>query len=278
MNLLFTGRGGSGSWTVRGEQLGQACGATVKPLAGREDCKAADLVVVVKRTPSIVTTSLQGKPWVFDLVDFYPQPTCRFWSQDEAIGWVRHQIKHLRPNGIIWPTQRMREDCDIGLPGIVLPHHHRPGIARNPIREHVTTVGYEGRALYLDGWQEAIERECKRRGWEFVVNPENLADLDIVIAVRGGQWRSYAATHWKSNVKLANSHGSGTPFIGQQEYGYLETRAGAEYWVDEPKGVGMCFDWLTPQSTRKQVQERFLKRAYPVEQAAADLMGFLRGL
>lgn len=278
MNLLFTGREGAGSWKVRAEQLGQACGAMVKPLANREDCKEADLVVVVKRTPSIVINGLHGKPWVWDLVDFYPQPTCQCWSKDEAIGWVQHQIKVLRPNAIIWPTQRMREDCDPGIPGFVLPHHHRPGIECNPVREKVERVGYEGRALYLDGWEDPIKRECRRRGWEFVTNPGALSDLDIVIAVRGGRWQSYAATHWKSNVKLANAHGSGTPFIGQQEYGYLETRSGAEYWVADPKGVGMCFDWLTPRSTREQVHDRFLQKSYPLEQAAEDLMGFLRGL
>ena len=71
----------------------------------------------------------------------------------------------------------MREDCDTGLPGIVLPHHHRVGIERNPIRENITRVGYEGSPGYLGQWERVIRQECQRRGWEFVVNPDVFARL-----------------------------------------------------------------------------------------------------
>lgn len=278
MQLLFTGRGTSGSWQVRGEQLGKACGATVKQAATASECKAADIVVAVKRVNEQLLSSLRqaGRPWVFDAVDFYPQPRSYSWSKAEAVGWVKAQLNNLAPSAVMWPNRRMREDCDTGLPGLVLPHHHRPGIKLNPVRPKVLTVGYEGAAPYLGQWREAIESECQRRGWSFAVNPANLADLDIVLAFRDGM--GYVPFHWKSNVKLANAHGSGTPFVGQREMGYVETATGAEYWAEERKDLTMCFDWLETQDTREVVRDRFLQRAYPVERAAADLTEFLKGL
>jgi hypothetical protein len=279
MNLLFTGRGGAaGSWEVRGRQVGVACGAKVKPLATLSDVQAADVTVVVKRVPDALLQSLRGRPWVYDIVDAYPQPESARWSQDEAIEWVSRHIARLNPTAVIWPNQRMRGDCDDGRPGLVLKHHHRPNILRNPIRKHVQAIGYEGEANYLDGWMPVIARECKRRGWKFVTNPAHLSDLDIVLAVRGGQWDGYATRNWKSAVKLANAHGSGTPFVGQRECGYLETASGAEYWADSPADLGACFDWLTDQSARELVSDRFTKKAYTVEHAATDLLGFLRAL
>lgn len=275
--LLFTGRGTSGSWSIRGEQLGQACGAVVKQAATLEQCKTADVILAVKRVndPLLQAMRASGRPWVFDCVDFYPQPHCTGWSRLEAVAWVKTQIKRLSPAAVVWPNHRMRDDCDDGQPGLVLPHHHRPGISVNPIRPTVQTIGYEGAAPYLGNWRQAIENECGRRNWRFVVNPVRLADLDVVVAVRSVEFSGYAQFHWKSNVKLANAHGSGTPFIGQRECAYLEAATGCEYWADEPKQLATCFDWLESQSTREVISDRFRQAAYPVEQAAKDLKAFL---
>jgi hypothetical protein len=215
---------------------------------------------------------------VYDIVDAYPQPMSSVWERAEAIGWVHQKLKALRPAAVIWPNQRMREDCDTGLPGLVLKHHHRPGIGINPVREQVQAVGYEGSPAYLEQWRPIIERECERRGWRFVVNPKRLADLDIVLALRGGRWDGYVSRHWKSNVKLANAHGSGTPFVGQRECGYQETASGAEYWAEDRVSLSMSFDWLASQSARELVSDRFRQKAYTLEQAAAELSGFLHGL
>lgn len=279
MRILVTGKGGSsGSWKIRGEQLGAAIHATVKPLATYEDIAKADLTLVVKRTPREVVDALKWRRWVWDLVDFYPQPEASAWSRSEAIRFVRDRIGQLQPTAVIWPTERMREDCDDGRPGIVLPHHHRPGIQRNPIREAVKVVGYEGRADYLGSWAQRVSAECDRRGWSFVVNPASLADVDIVVAFRNGKWDGYVPRHWKSNVKLANAHGSGTPFIGQVESGYEETASGAEYWAADANSLRMAFDWLESQSTREQVSDRFLAAAYPLQRAAHELGEFLARL
>lgn len=278
MRLLFTGKGSSGSWEVRGRQLGAACGATVTPRATVAQCGNADLVVAVKRIDEPLAQALRGRRWVWDLVDFYPQPACTGWDRSEAIDWVRGQLRRMQPTAVVWPNARMREDCDPGLPGLVLPHHCRPGLRSNPIRARVRTVGYEGSAQYLGRWRPSIEEQCRRRGWEFRVNPEHLADLDIVIAVRDAPFAGYVQRHWKSNVKLANAHGSGTPFIGQAECGYVETASGAEYWAEAPEQLEICFNWLEPQSTREQVSDRFRQKTYTLEQAAKDLTAFLDGL
>jgi hypothetical protein len=111
-----------------------------------------------------------------------------------------------------------------------------------------------------------------------VTNPERLADVDIVVAVRAGQACCYATTSWKSNVKLANAHGSGTPFIGNREFGYLETATGREYWADCAGELAMSFDWLESYTTRRDIHERFLQRAMPVSAAAAQLLEFLHGV
>lgn len=260
--------------------MGGALGATVRPQARREDFKAADIAVVVKRVPVHLLEEIRagGKPWVYDIVDAYPQPAASSWSRDQAIEWVRQHLAALKPNAVVWPNQKMREDCDTGLPGLVLPHHHRPGIQNNPIRKNVKRVGYEGAVQYLQDWEQAIDVECRRRGWKFSTNPKHLADLDIVVAMRGEGWNGYAQQNWKSAVKLANAHGSGTPFVGQMEAGYIEQATGCEYWAHDKAGLGVCFDWLEDQSARELIHDRFQQAAYPVEKAAAELKDWLHAL
>lgn len=277
MKIIVTGRGGAGSWTVRGEQIGQALGARVQPKATVEDLKAADVALVVKRVPDTLLDALRRSrtPWAYDVVDAYPQPICSKWSRQQAIAWMRDYLRRLRPDAVIWPTARMRDDCGAGE---VVYHHHRPGLARNPIRPEIKVLGYEGRPDYLEGWHKHIARECDRRGLTFLLNPQRLADVDVVLAVRGGEWRGYVQEHWKSNVKLANAHASGTPFIGTRERGYLETATGAEQWADEPGELGRCLDRLAEQPVRMAVQESFLAASIPLEQAASEFRRVLCAL
>lgn len=269
MDCLFTGKGGSGSWAIRGEQLGSF--GRVVPNCTKP---AGDIAVVVKRTPRQVIDAIRAKgmPWVWDIVDAYPQPHANAWTRKEGIDWVRKQVESLRPNGIIWPNRKMMEDCAIDLPQAVIYHHHRSGIRLNPIRESVHTVGYEG-GNYLGSWRPMIEEECRRRGWSFVTDPGELANLDIVVAFRDPT--GYVPFSWKSNVKLANAHGSGTPFVGAPECGYMETQSGAEYWATDKNSLRVAFDWLTDQSSREQVRDRFLKASYTLEQAQDDLRRFV---
>lgn len=281
MRLLFTSQSTKvGSWKIRGEQLGVACGAMVASQASIEQCRAADVIVVVKKAGPQLLQAVRdsGRPWAFDVLDAYPQPACAQWNREEAIAWVRGHLRSLAPTALIWPNQRMAEECDVGLPGLVLPHHHRPGIAKNPVRRKVEAVAYEGEPRYLGGLRDVIDAECTRRGWRFVVNPVQLADADIILAMRAGVAMNYATRHWKSNVKLANAHGSGTPFIGNRECGYLESATGREYWADSPQELTTALDWLETHTARERVSEWFRAAAFPVEHAAQRLTEFLRGM
>lgn len=269
MNILVTGRGTSGSFIIRGEQLGRAIGATVLPRA--IDVDPFDVVVMVKRpVPDLVVRARESRvPLVWDVVDSWPQPAGNAWGRDECMAWLRQQVQQIRPAAIVAATPAMAADCaEFGVPVLALPHHARPGLDANPIREYVQTVGYEGGEGYITRWRQHIEAECKRRGWRFVVNPKRLADVDIVLGLRDAT--GYAPRHWKSNVKLANAQGSGTPFIGCREAGYLETAIGTcEKWADTPEELARAFDALTPLGERRRAAQWMLSVAPALDQMAA---------
>ena len=276
MNVLITGRGTSGSWKIRGEQLGRAIGATVLPRA--IDMDPFDAVVMVKRTqPDMVVRARESRvPLVWDVVDAWPQPAGNTWGRDECMAWLRQQVKAIKPAGIVAATRAMAADCaEFGVPVLTLPHHARPGLERNPIREQVQTVGYEGSESYITGWRRHIEHECKQRGWRFVVNPERLADVDIVLALRDAT--GYAPRHYKSGVKLANAQGSGTPFIGCREFGYMENSIGnCEKWADTPDELKRAFDLLTSQGERRRVAQWMLSVAPSLPATAKVYLDWLK--
>lgn len=277
--ILVTGKGTAGSWKIRGEQLGHAIGATIIPKADRGDCANADIIICVKRLNHrfFDNVSKSGKPWIWDLVDFYPQPYCTSWNRAEAINWIRKQIQFYIPDGIIWPNQRMRDDCDIGIPSTVIYHHHRPGLQEelNPIRTEVKAIGYEGAPDYLDDWIEPILRECQRRDWSFLINPPSITQLDAIIAVRGKAYNGYAQRSWKSNVKLANAQASGTPFICAREDSYLECSTGGELFVESPNDLRRVFDAVVPRGTRLNLSKALKIGSYSVADAASDLQDFI---
>jgi hypothetical protein len=257
--LLITGRGTSGSWLIRGVQLGNAIGATVIPNA--LDVAGYPLAVVVKR-PGDVLDRLHaaGVPIIWDIVDSYPQPVGNDWSRAECIAWLHQQLKKIRPVGVVAATQAMAS-LDFGVPVLALPHHHRPNIAINPIRERVVTVGYEGGENYI------------ARGWLFVTNPARLADVDIVLALRDQS--GYAPRYLKSNVKLANAQGSGTPIICNKEAGYLETASGGEVFIDDDQ-LPQAFDMLADQSVRKELSGKLRQGAITLESVAATYKAWLK--
>lgn len=279
MKLHITGRGTSGSWRIRGEQLGHALGATVQPMAASAK---ADANIVVKRIPDALLADLRaaGKPIIWDIVDAWPQPEGNTWPRVRCMEWLKAELQRIRPDAVIAATDAMRHDVCEAMPHVNvlwLPHHHRPNIQPNPIRSKLEVVGYEGSASYIPPWMQAeLQRVCTARGARFVMNPDRLSQLDVVIALR--EATGYAPRFWKSGVKLANAHASGTPFIGAQEAGYLEIATGCEYWAATPKDVGVALDWLCDQSTREQVSDRFRQAAFTVEAAADKVIEWLRGI
>jgi hypothetical protein len=278
MNLIITGRGTSGSWKIRGEQLGAAIGAAVQANANK--LSGFDLGIVVKRAPADLMHRMRVArlPVVYDVVDGWPQPVGNHeWRRTECMQWLRRQVSEIKPVGIVASTKVMATDCaEFGLPVLALPHHARPGQRRNPIRERVQRVGYEGAPQYLGRWQERIERYCRSKGWEFLMDPAGLDAVDIVVAVR--DCAGYAAQKWKSNVKLANAQGSGTPCIVDSEAAYVETATGGEVFVSEPNDVSAAFESLETEEARQKASRQLQTGTLTLERVATEYKQWLTAL
>jgi hypothetical protein len=260
VNILFTGKPNKGSWQIRAVQMADGLGACI-PFATVKQCRKADFIIAVKRVPEEVLQAIRdsGRPWAWDVVDPYPQPECSAWSREQAIHWMRLKLRAMKPTVAVWATQSMQQDIEAD--GVVIPHHSRPGIAVNPIREELRVVGYDGAPAYLDHWAPALSAAAKRVGATFVDRVGSLAQCDVVVALRGGRADCYVTRHWKSNVKLANAHGSGTPFIGQPDSGYMETAAGGECWVQSPDQLDSALASLLSKVERERISKEFLSKA-----------------
>lgn len=269
MRVLITGKGSSGSWQIRGVQLGREIGAIVEPMVS--GAKGFDLVVLVKR-PGVAIP--RTAPLVWDVVDAFPQPKANGWERDQCMAWLRAQVAAIRPDGIVAATEKMGDDCaEFAVPVLCLPHHARPGLRVNPIRP-IKIVGYEGSEAHLGKWRYIVEAECEKRGLTFVINPTEVADVDVVLALRDSS--GYAPRHWKSNVKLANAQGSGTPIICGRESGYIETQSGGERWADTPAELSDALDELESVHVRTATS-RILKDAAPrIDRVAAQYLAWLK--
>ena len=251
MKLLVTGRGKSGSWLIRGEQLGHAIGATVQPNA--TGVKGYDAVIIVKRPRHEMLEAIRkaGILLVWDIVDAWPQPHGNDWDKAACIDWLQREVERIKPRAIVVSTKVMAEDCrQFSMPVLTLPHHSRPMQRLNPIREAVKTVYYEGGEQYLGRWGEVLQRQCSSRGWTFAINPHEMAAVDIVVAFR--EQTGYAARNWKSNVKLANAQGSRTPSVVAREAGYVETAGRCQYFADDEKELADSFDILSSRERRNE--------------------------
>lgn len=275
MKVVITGRGTSGSFQIRGVQLGAAIGARVERSA--TNFKDADVIVIVKRCdrPTLDAAHASGKPIVWDIVDAWPQPEGNAWTLEQAMDWLRRDLKKVRPHAVVAATDRMRKDVESVFAGpvLTLPHHARPGIEPNPIRAEIKTIGYEGGHQYLGRWQGWLQAEAQAIGAQFVINPRRLADLDVVVAVR--DCSGYPAKAWKSNVKLANAQGSGTPVILNRESGYMETMAGCERWVSGRDELRLALLDLQPHATRVGIHQCLLPAAPTLQQVAKDYIAWM---
>ncbi len=260
MKLLVAGARLNGSWSIRGQQLGTAIGAKVEILPKSAD--GFDAVIVIKRSPDYLLRVIPSKKFkVWDVVDAWPQPIGNSWTRDEAMRWLRSEVARIKPNAIVAATQKMAEDCEeFKVPVICIPHHARPDQEVNPIRPTIERVGYEGSEQHLGSWDRILEKHCQSRGWEFVMKPRALADLDIVVGLRDAT--GYPAANWKSNVKLANAQATGTPCILSFERGYIETQSGAECWAENEQGLNASLERLRDQKVRAETS-RVLKAATP---------------
>lgn len=276
MKILVTGGGSSGSWQIRGAQLGSAIGATVQVDASQELIGKHDIVVLVKRHKDGLLNRLQKKRVVWDIVDSYPQPVGNLWDRFACMSWLESKLRLIKPVAVVAATEVMAKDCEsLGYKAICIPHHARQGLKRTGIRP-MRVVGYEGGLQHLGAWRHWLEEQCKRRGWVFVPQAAALNDLDIVVALR--EYNGYASRNYKSNVKLANAQASGTPIICNRAAGYQETASGGEFWADDSQEVCAAFDDLEGVSARKHVSDMLYGSQPSLEAMATKYVTWLKSL
>lgn len=262
MKILVTGTGSSGSWAIRGIQLGEAIGARVVPRATYADIEACDVVVAVKRCPDevIALAHRLDKFLVWDAVDFWQQDLTSRINYEQAPKILRNAIRQRAPHAVVFSTQRMQHDAEFAGYSLVLPHHAMPGLKPRPLAETVRSVGYHG-GPFLGDWGLAFETACRRLGWHWRPDCTDVSELDIAVAVRGGVHAGYCATAWKSNVKLANIQAAGVPCVIEASAGYIETASGGESWVSDPKATFAKLAALAPLHERQTARARLLTAA-----------------
>lgn len=274
--ILITGKGTSGSWQIRGVQLGGAIGATVMAHASRAVIDAHDVVVLVKRGPEDLVRRIHesGKPLIWDVVDAWPQPVGNAWSQEACLHWLRGRLRDLRPAACVAATPAMESEIEAErVPALCVWHHARPGQAINPVRKQLHTIGYEGSEAHLGGWLAHLEAAARRARLQFVLQPAQLADVDIVVALR--DQAGYAARQWKSNVKLANAQGSGTPAIVGVECAYRATASRAEFVIANPRDLVLAIEHFRPVAVRRAAADAMLPAAPSLQACAATYLEFI---
>lgn len=273
MKILISGKGGAaGSWAIRGLQLGEAMGATVKPKATLADCESADLIVLVKHVPvdTLEAVRQSGKPWVLDMVDFWPQP-CD-WNQEQSVAWLQDRLWHLKPAGVVYGTNKMREDA--GMDGLVLPHHSWcKYVDRQPTyRSKMKVMGYEGNVQFLGRWREVLGRQCRDRGLELIINGD-MRHADVGIALRDGG--GYPGRYWKPGTKLSNLHALGIPALCTPEAGAESVACGHEFWINEEADIRDALDALETERFRKSVCVAMHQAMIRIEDVAENYLKWL---
>lgn len=277
MRVLVTGRGTSGSWQIRGLQLGRAIGAHVEAQA--LDVGGYDLAVLVKRTSPGLVDRLHraGVHVVWDVVDAWPQPHGNDWTRDQARQWLRESLRAICPVAVIAATEQMAADCAAeGARAVCIPHHARPAQRRMRLRDTVRVVGYEGGEQYIRHWRPIIDAECERRGWRFAPGLPQLADADIVLALR--DQTGYPARAWKSNVKLANAQAAAVPVICSPESGYRETDRGGVLYAQDRRSLSAALDALTTRGARDAASAALAGTEPTLDQCAMRLRQWLTHL
>ncbi len=220
LRVCFTGRNRAGSWEVRGNQVSRGRSEWVANQdVDAVDLEHFDLLCFVKRPiPKLMEAAKARKiPIVYDVVDAWAQPGDHGKVTDRESARALFSEKWAdipRFDAFIFANRKMFNDLSaVAGPSTYIYHHYREGMGRNPMRQNVEKIGYEGNENYLGEWRPVLQDFCASKGIEFVVNPERLSDLDIGVSCRGGEFSCYLTNNYKSNVKLANWFGVGTPAV-----------------------------------------------------------------
>jgi hypothetical protein len=257
VNTLLVGVG-AGSWDIRGRQLGGALGARLTVSPTREDFAWADVVVLVKRAMTLFGDQAQrsGKPVVWDVLDFWRQPAQNTLSAADALALVRRTA--WSGVSFVGATQAMAT----AIGGTYLPHHAWPGLTPAPARETVKVVAYQGAAHYLGRWHTWLSAACAARGWQFVVNPKDLREADLLVAFRDGEWDGWICREWKSGVKAVNAIAAGRPLLTQDAASVREIAPEGAI-VEAPEALGLALDDWADYRRRSFVAEVSRDRALP---------------
>lgn len=242
MKLLFTGTGGLGSWTMRGEQMAATRDAwKAVPDATDDDLQHIDAVVIVKRVSDECLRRIKawGGPIIYDALDFWPQGkrgTDFDWSHHNMISSADQIFRRIDPYLILCPTKAMANDIRLlGWKTEVLYHHYDPRLKNNPVSVRRKTVVYHGAREHLGWWKNAIRLSCIIHGARLTFsNGSQPAPANVMIAVRSE--RPYLSRRWKSNVKAAIALKLGLPFVAWPEAGYVETYPSA-FWFTNIIGM-----------------------------------------
>ena len=249
MNVLIIGSG-KGSWQMRGLQLGAALGARVTSEPTDADWHWAERVLLVKHaSPKYAARAhALSVPVIWDPLDFWKQPDENVLSSIDARERLYRARDVIKPTLTIGATEAMAAVVD----GVCLPHHGYVGLVPTPARETARVVGYDGNGAYLAQWAPALTTACAARGWTFVINPPSLADVDIIVALRGGAWDGWMCREWKSGVKLSNAILAGRPVITQDTAAWREMQPAGSVVRTYAELPGV-FDQWAPVAVRQEV-------------------------
>lgn len=266
IKVCFTGRVRKGSWKIRGLQIAASRRNWDAPYElNKLEIGKYDLYCVVKKPDDAILKMLtkSGATVVYDIVDPWAQPQdgIQVGDVNAARELFTGYFDRLKASSYIFANRTMKQHLRPLVPhGTFIYHHYWPNVSLNPIRDKVEVVGYEGNPRYLGEWESALHDACNRRGWRFVVNPANLTDIDIGIIARGGEDDNFLSNNYKSNVKLANFYGAGTPcLVSAKEMSCHEIDEGDVRFFSTPEELDFQFDQLSDCRVRKAIHERFLR-------------------
>jgi hypothetical protein len=276
MNVLILGHG-KGSFAMRARQLGAAIGARVAAQPTDADLRWADVVVLIKRAAfdwaSVV--HCYDRPLVWDALDFWQQPDENHLIEAQARALLKAAIQVIDPALVICATEAMADACQ----GVYLPHQTWPDLVPASPRTRVKTVGYQGKRQYLGAWATAIQAECERRGWAFLVNPPDLRACDLLVAFRDAKWDGWMCQEWKSAVKLGNAIAAGRPIVTQPSAAFRELQPDGAT-IQTPAELSWGFDVWEPLPMRESAYTDGLARhaALSVTAIAAQYRQMLSGV
>lgn len=277
MKISFVGYPGAGTWQIRAKQIASHINARLDPdLTKPNEC---DAVILVKRPLENLLRRIRkfNKPIIWDMQDSWfqkkEQGDMSNYDKPKIMNWLKDYLDTVNPIHVIATSTSMKNDLEsLGYKSTIINHFYRPNIIVNPIREQLNIVGIEGTRMQYGTWPSKLKIICKKMDYTFIENFEPNKDklhlFDVVITMR--EHTGYAALNWKSNVKLANAHGSGTPGIFGEEQSYKDTASGFELWASTEEKIIESLKNLEPYDVRKNISENFLKSKISIEQIAED--------